>query len=105
RSLAHGDVARQLPAREAHAAGLAQRRRVDPGPGPRIDDGGDLLGPDPVRHAEDADLGDLRQLVDRGLDLLGADVLARALDHVLEPSVEEDVAVALDEAAVAGADP
>ena len=57
------------------------------------------------RHADDGDLGDGRVLRQRLLDLDGIHVLAAADDHVLDPVGEEQVALVVEVAAVAGPQP
>ena len=87
------------------AAG-AQAGGVDGvGVGAADDNRGDLLGTQPVGHAEHGAFGDPGLGGEHLLDFLGADVLARALDHVLDPADEEEPAVLVEGALVAGADP
>ena len=69
------------------------------------DDGGDLLAEAVVRQAEDRDVGDVRVLEDRRLDLGAVDVLAAAQHHVLDPVDDVDEAVLVDAARVAGVEP
>ena len=58
-----------------------------------------------VGQADDRDVADLGVGVEHVLDLLGADVLALADDDVLEPAGDGDVAVGVDVAQVARAEP
>ena len=58
-----------------------------------------------VGHGEDRRLGDRRVLVDGGLHLCGVDVLTAAQDHVLGPIHQEQEAVLVQVADVAGVEP
>ena len=79
-------VARQLPTDELVGGLVEQLPGLDAVPDG--DDERDLFGPDRVGHAEDQALAHPGQLGEDLLDLLGADVLARALDHVLDAAEE-----------------
>ena len=91
---------------EPLAAAGAQAGGVDAvAVGAADDDRCDLLGTQRVGHTEHGAFGDARLGSDHLLDFLGADVLARALDHALDPADEEQPAVLVEGALVTGADP
>ena len=99
-------IARDLPPGEARPGGAAVSAAGDSSrAGLGRDHGHHLLGPDRVGNPEHERLGRRRAPVEHDLDLLGADVLARALDHVLEAARGDEMAVAGRRAAVAGANP
>src|ERR1051325_3190944 len=61
--------------------------------------------PDRIRHAEDRRLGDFGMGIQHALDLLGRDVLVAALNHVFFAVDEEEKAVFIDIAQIAGMEP
>ena len=63
------------------------------------------LAPLLVGHADDGDAGDPVDVVDEVLDFGRVDVLAARDDHVLEPVRDVEVAVGVEIAEVAGAEP
>ena len=73
--------------------------------GPERDHRLDGLAPAVVGHADDRDLGHGRVLGQDLLDLGRVDVLPAGDDHVLEPVLDEEVAVVVDVPDVAGAEP
>ena len=64
----------------------------------KTDDGDDLLAEPFVGHADDRSFGDVRMLVERGLDFGGVDVLAASDDDVLQPVDDIEVAVFVETA-------
>src|SRR2546422_5887091 len=82
---------------------LGQGRR--PGAGPQAQDGARDLARHGVRHAYDRHLGDGRVRREQVLQLAGADVLALADDDVLPPPGDAEVALGVERAEVAGAEP
>ena len=63
--------------------------RVSGGAGPGHDVDADPLAQLRVGHRDGGHLGDGGQLVDEVLDLLGGDLLAAAVDHVLVPALDD----------------
>src|SRR3954452_11241727 len=99
------DVLRALVAGQHRAGVLDDRLGRQLGAGLRYDRGRDRLDPARVRDAEDRDLGDTIELVDRLLDLAGGDVLAAGLDHVLLAVDDVELAGLVDVPEVAGVEP
>ena len=61
------------------------------------DDAGEhRLAPARIGQADDAAIGDAGMGGERGLDLLGVDVLAARADHVVDPPAQPEIAVGLD---------
>ena len=75
------------------------------GPGAELHDRLDLLAELPVRHADDRDVEHVGMLDEHVLDLDAVHVLAAADDHVLGPVDEVQVAVVVEVADVAAAEP
>ena len=69
------------------------------------DDGDDALAPLLVGHPDHRGLGDRRVLEQDVLDLGGGDVLAAADDRVVGAALDEQVALVVEPAAVAGGEP
>src|ERR1700691_5763723 len=63
------------------------------------------LDPARMRHSDHRHLGDLRQLVDRLLDVAARDILTAAFDHVLLAVDDTDVTVGIDGGEIAGVEP
>src|SRR5947208_8186259 len=82
---------------------LGQGRRA--GAPPEAQDGARDLARHGVRHAHDRHLGDGRVRREQVLQLAGADVLALADDDVLPPPGDAEVALGVERAEVAGAEP
>ena len=89
---------------EAGEAGRAAERveLVGLDRGAALDEGGDDLAPALVRQADHRDLGHARVQRQAGFDLDRRNVLAAGDDHVVDAAGDEDVAVGVDEAGVAG---
>ena len=76
-----------------------QRRRVARA---RLQHGGDALAPARVAHAHHDHVEHLRVRLERGLDLLGEDLLAARVDADRAPAQQGDGAVGLDRREVTG---
>ena len=69
------------------------------------DRGGDLLAELVVRHGEGDDLGDRRMIHQHVVDLERRDLLAAAVDDLLEPAGDAQIAILVEHALVAGVEP
>ena len=67
-----------------------------------LDEGGDDLAPALVRQSDHRDFGHRRMQRQAGFDLDRRNILAAGDDHVVDPAGDEDIAVGVDEAGVAG---
>ena len=100
------DRRRALVAREPLArVGDDARRRVGSGAGPQHHDGLHRLAPALVRARRSPPRRHARMARERVLHLGRIDVLAAGDDHVLHAVGDEDVALRVDEARVAGVEP
>src|SRR5262249_41277633 len=95
-----------------HARGAQPRayplaQLLGPRPAARAPGGhrGDGLAPLLVGDADDRAVGDAGVLVQHVLDLAGREVLAAAHDHVVDAAGDEEVALFVEEAAVARREP
>src|SRR3954454_12170800 len=97
------DRPRPLEAAEARAAEVEQLRLRAAHPGTQRHDGLHRLPPSLVGHADDCGVGDRRMLEQDALDHPRIDVLPARDDYVLAPVLDEQIAVVVDAANVAGA--
>ena len=99
------DAARPLEAREPRAGERAERVAVERGAVAPHDDRRHLLAPARVRRADDRDVGDVGVRAQHRLDLGRRHVLAAGDDEVLHAPGDEEVAVGVAAAEVAGVEP
>src|ERR1700730_11437589 len=98
-------IARSLVIGEARrAAPGIERRRLDRNVSIRdaLNESGDALAPPLVRHSHDRHLGDRRMQGQHVLDVGGRHVLASGYDHVVDPAGDEEIALRIEIAGVAG---
>ena len=65
----------------------------------------DLFAPGRVRHAEGDRLGNLRVREQHLVDLARRDLLAAAIDHLLQAAGQREIAVLVEHSLVAGPEP
>ena len=103
-SIQSTDVGHLKPARRSRAKAMISSS-VDVAAGRDHDDRLGRLAPPLVGHADDGDVGDAGMGHQHVLDLGRVHVLAAGHDHVLHPVVDVEVAVVVEVAGVAGAEP
>ena len=79
--------------------------RVKRRPGFRHDAGLDRLAPFFIRHADNGDIGNLRMREKRVLNFRRIDIFTARNNHVFDAVMDEDIALIIEEAGIAGIKP